>query len=60
MCYGGNINYNEDDDDDKNNNICTHFVRILVKERQKKTLLRIYKIKHISIERYLDLMARCK
>jgi hypothetical protein len=59
MCYGGNINYN---DDDNKNNILVHVLCKNTGQRtlQKKTILRISKMKHISIERYLDLMARYK
>jgi hypothetical protein len=67
MCYGGNINYsdNGDDDDDDNNNNNNNLVHTFCKNTgqrtlQKKLLLRISKMKHISIERYLDLMATYK
>jgi len=48
--------------DDDNNNILVHALCKNTGQRtlQKKTLLRISKMKHISIERYLDLMARYK
>jgi hypothetical protein len=64
MCYGGNINYSDDgdDDDNDNNNILVHALCKNIGQRtlQKNTLLKISKMKHISIERYLDLMARYK
>jgi len=62
MCYGGNINYNDDNDDNNKNNILVHSLCKKTGQRklQKKTLLRISKMKHISIQRYLDLMARYK
>jgi hypothetical protein len=63
MCYGGNINYDDDYDvKNNNNNILVHALCKNTGQRtlQKKTLLRISKMKHISIERYLDLLARYK
>jgi len=64
MCYGDNINYSDDDDNNSNNNnnILVHSLckKTCQRKLQKKTRLRISKMKHFSVERYLDLMARYK